>query len=387
MKTTIISVSAVLFFLVFAGTGAALARSSEERPVIGKIPQQVQDRFIEKPEDFQVETWVDNLQVPWSLIFLPDGRALVSERPGNVRLIRDGRLVERPWMKVDVTATGEGGLMGLALHPDFPKQPYVYAMHTYREDGRLYNRVIRLRDEGETGQLDRAIIDKIPGDRVHNGGRIAFGPDGMLYVCTGDARRPEISQERDNLGGKILRLTPDGQVPEDNPFRGSPVYSLGHRNPQGLVWHRRSGTLFISDHGPSGEFGLRGHDLIKTIRAGGNYGWPRSLGVTGSESYLPPLVMWEQATPPAGMTFLDTDLYVATLRSESLVRIHLSLKEDFRVTAIDRLFTKGNKGVYGRLRDVVAGPDGNLYVLTSNRDGRGSEQKGDDRILKLQQRN
>jgi glucose/arabinose dehydrogenase len=354
-------------------------------PVVGESPQKVKDDFIPKPEEFSVEPWVEELEIPWSLAFLPDGRALVSERPGRIRLIRGGRLAKQPYSEIEAAHVGEGGLMGLAVHPRFPQEPYIYAMHTYREGGTLYNRVIRLEDRGETAAKERVIIDRIPGHRVHNGGRIGFGPDGMLYVCTGDIWQAEIAQDLDSLGGKILRLAPDGALPDDNPFPGSPVYSYGHRNPQGIAWHPRTNDLFSSEHGPSGEYDLQGRDIINVIQKGGNYGWPLVLGKAGIKPYIDPIIMWPRATPPAGMTFFNGDLYVATLRSRALVRIELSGKEgSWEVTGIDRLFAKGwSDGVYGRLRDVVAGPDGNLYVLTSNRDGRGSPQPGDDKILRL----
>jgi glucose/arabinose dehydrogenase len=353
--------------------------------VVGEVPQKVEDVYVYKPGDFRTETWIKGLQVPWSLVFLPDGRALVSERPGRIRLIRNDRLVERPYMELEVNAAGEGGLMGLAVHPRFEKEAFIYAMHTYRDKGEIYNRVIRLRDQGESATMDRVIIDRIPGARNHNGGRIAFGPDGLLYVCTGETWTAPIAQELDNLGGKILRLDPDGGIPADNPFAGSPVYSYGHRNPQGIAWHPRTGDLFSSEHGPSGESGLRGRDIINVIQKGGNFGWPIVVGKVGQEPYHDPLIMWEEATPPAGMTFFNDDLYVATLRTRALVRIRLSHAGGaYEVTAIERLFArKGNRGEYGRLRDAVAGPDGNLYVLTSNRDGRGKPHRDDDRILRL----
>ncbi|MBK9260660.1 MAG: PQQ-dependent sugar dehydrogenase [Polyangiaceae bacterium] len=361
-------------------TNAALGN-----PVVGDPPRNVDDVFIVQPGDFHVQTWIQNLEIPWSLAFLPDGRALVSERPGRIRLIKNDRLVEQPYVKIDVASVGEGGLMGLAVHPRFPEEPYVYAMHTVRVGGELFNRVIRLRDHGTTAAMDKVIIDRIPGYRVHDGGRIAFGPDGMLYVTTGDTWEAEIAQDLDSLGGKILRVAPDGSIPQDNPFEGSPIYSYGHRNPQGLAWHPRTNHLFSSEHGPSGEFGLRGHDSIDVIQKGGNYGWPLVLGDVDMAPYVDPIIMWKQATPPAGMAFLNEDLYIATLRSEALVRVELAQRGgSYEVTAIERLFARDwDDGVYGRLRDVVRGPDGSLYVLTSNRDGRGTPRPGDDKILRL----
>ncbi|MEK7246381.1 MAG: PQQ-dependent sugar dehydrogenase, partial [Pseudomonadota bacterium] len=240
---------------------------------------------MEGAPGYRVETWIAGLEAPWSLVFLPDDRALVSERPGRIRLIRGGALEPEPYAVLDVATGGEGGLMGLALHPDFPRVPFVYAMHTYFP-GPLaafhrQNRVVRLRDQGGRGGFDRVVFDRIPGAFNHNGGRIGFGPDGMLYVATGDTYEAELAQDRNSLAGKILRLTPEGEVPADNPFPASPIYSLGHRNPQGLAWHPASGDLFVSEHGPSGEFGLSAHDEINVVVPGGNYGWPKAVGAPG----------------------------------------------------------------------------------------------------------
>ena len=362
-------------------------------PVVGRAPQGVEDRFFPEGEGVRVETWVDRLEIPWSLVFLPDGRALVSERPGRIRLIKEGKVQEEPYALVDVVHTGEGGLMGLALHPEFAKKPYVYAMHTCRKDRDLCNRVIRLRDVGGRGVLDKVIIDDIPGSRLHNGGRISFGPDNRLYVAAGEIFDRELAQDLQSLGGKILRITEEGEIPDDNPFKGSPVYSYGHRNPQGLSWHPETGDLFESEHGPSGESLRFAHDEINVIRKGGNYGWPNVIGAPGQKPYIDPLIVWKKTTPPSGVTFyngkllphLRGDLFVATLRSEALIRIRLRAENHrYEVVAIERWFVEEDRnGQYGRIRDVVAGPDGALYFLTNNLDGRGTPQKGGDKIYRV----
>lgn len=376
----------VLLFLL-AGLGAQ-ARQEEPlpgSPVVGLPPQSSPDVPVPDPGEFTAQTFAENLEVPWSLVFLPDGRALVTERPGRVRLIEDGKLREEPYARISVADTGEGGLMGLAVHPDFPGQPYLYVMYTYREGVNLYNRVERLRDTGDSLLPDRVIVDRIPGARVHDGGRIAFGPDRMLYVCTGDARKPERAQDVKDLGGKILRYTPDGGVPKDNPFEASPVFAFGFRNPQGLAWDPETGALFASDHGPSGEFGLFGNDAVRLVRKGGNHGWPVVLGDVNIIPYVDPVVLWTRATPPAGMAFFGGKLYVATLKSEALVSIGFRQEgARYQAASIRRLFARGPaKGRYGRIRDVVVGPDKALYLLTSNLDGRGTPRKGDDRIVRL----
>ena len=392
--------SALAFIILL---GAWIASASAE-PIVGSAPQKVEDEFVPHPPGYRAVAWVQGLEVPWSLVFLPDGRALVSERPGRIRLIRDGVLQEEPYAVLaaveggkgligfilELAVGGEGGLMGLALHPDFPEEPYLYAMHTYRGPDGVKNRVIRLEDRGDHGRFDKVIIENIPGGLNHNGGRIAFGPDGMLYVTTGETFEAQLAADLNSLGGKILRLTPEGKVPEDNPFPDSPVYSFGHRNPQGLAWHPETGQLFASEHGPSGEFGLRAHDEINMIRPGGNYGWPNVVGAPGLKPYADPLVVWkETAVPPAGMAFYDGDLFVAVLGSGALIRISLTqLGPGYRVERIERWFAQApHETRLGRIRDVVAAPDGRLYFLTSNRDGRGSPRPGDDKIYRLEPTN
>ncbi|MDI6802175.1 MAG: PQQ-dependent sugar dehydrogenase [Thermodesulfovibrionales bacterium] len=351
------------------------------------------DVFLPDGDAIKVETWIENLEIPWSLVFLPDGRALVSERPGMVRIIKDGKLRSEPYARIDVAHIGEGGLMGLAVHPDFPKKTFIYAMHTYKKGDSTYNRVIRLKDLGNSAVFDKVIIDNIPGGRFHNGGRIAFGHDRMLYITTGETFNSEMAQDLKSLGGKILRVTLEGGIPEDNPFKGSPIYSYGHRNPQGLAWHPETGDLFSSEHGPSGEYLRFGNDEINVIRKGGNYGWPKIIGVGERDIYIDPLILWEKTTPPSGITFykgsrlshLKGDLFVATLRGECLIRVRLKKGGDkYRIIRIERWFAEDYKnGRLGRIRDVAEGPDGALYFLTNNRDGRGSPRPGDDRIYRI----
>ncbi len=366
-----------------AGLGLPAAGCSAE---VGPKPQTVADTYVPEPEGVEVTTWVQGLEIPWDLAFLPGGAALVTERPGRIRLIRDGELQPEPYAELEVLRTGEAGLMGLALHPDFPEPPFVYVMHTYRGGDGLANRVVRLRHKGDRGEFDRVILDGIPGGRYHDGGRIAFGPDGLLYIATGETFTRKLAQDRGSLGGKILRVTPDGEVPADNPFPGSPVYSLGHRNPQGLAWDPVTGALFASEHGPSGEVGFGAFDEVNIIRKGANYGWPEVVGAPGEAGYADPLIAWpEVTTPPAGLAFHRGDLYLGTLGSEALIRIVLDRGDGYSVEAIERwLREEGGAARFGRLRAVVKGPDGALYVTTSNRDGRGRVGPGDDRILRIE---
>lgn len=370
--------SIISLFLLFSGSDL----------VSGNFNTISEDILVADNHIIRIETWIEGLEIPWSLIFLPDRRALVSERPGRIRLIKEGTLQKNPYAIIDVAHIGEGGLMGLAIHPEFPAKHYVYAMHTYKKGDSVFNRVIRLKDFGDHGRFDKVIIDNIPGGRFHNGGRIAFGPDGMLYITTGEIFNASLAQDIKSLAGKILRITPEGEIPKDNPFKNSPVYSYGHRNPQGLAWHPATGDLFSSEHGPSGEFFRFGNDEINVIKKGGNYGWPEVIGIKNKPPYIDPLILFEETTPPSGMNFytgnrlphLKDNLFIATLRSECLVRVRLKREDnEYKVLGIERWF----KNRYGRIRDVVQGPDGLLYLLTNNRDGRGKIRPGDDRILRI----
>ncbi len=379
------AIISLLFVVLFSEHGFSF-------PAVGKAPQDVEDAFLPDGDNVKVETWIKGLEIPWSLIFLPDGRALVSERPGRIRLIVNNKLQEKPYISIDVAHIGEGGLMGLALHPEFPQKPFVYAMHTYEKDDSLYNRIIRLKDLGDKAVFDKVIIDGIPGGKFHNGGRIAFGPDGMLYITAGETFEADMAQDLKSLGGKILRVTTEGDMPQDNPYKGSPIYSYGHRNPQGLAWDTER-TLFSSEHGPSGEYFLFANDEINIIKKGGNYGWPEVVGAPGKKPYIDPLIVWKKTTPPSGITFyrggklkhLKGDLFVTSLRGQCLIRI--KLKNDsgrYRVVKIERWFAEDyDEGKYGRIRDVVEGPDGFLYFLTNNKDGRGRPKPGDDRIYRI----
>jgi len=381
MKTFFIMLILILFF---SSPGACTQKE-------GISPQAVEDIFLPEGDRVRVGVWIEDLDVPWSLLFLPEGRALVSERKGVIRLIKNGRLQNKPYAALDVAGVGEGGLLGLAAHPAFHSNPFIYAMHTYSRNGKFLNRVIRLKDDGSTGSFDKIIIDNIPGGTNHDGGRIAFGPDGLLYITTGETFESGLAQDLSSLGGKILRVDPEGGIPADNPFKGSPVYSYGHRNPQGINWQPVTGKLFESEHGPSGEFGHFANDEINVIIKGGNYGWPKVIGAPKLGQYKDPIIVWKRTTPPSGIAFysgdllkhLKGDLFVATLKSQALIRIRLD-KNSEKVILIERWFASNDsKGKYGRLRSVVEGPDGALYFLSNNRDGRGTPKQGDDRIYRI----
>lgn len=335
---------------------------------------------------FKVESVVRNLEVPWSLAF--DGKDLYfTERPGRLQVLRDGEATPSRIAQLRVHAAGEGGLMGLALHPAFRSNRLLYLSYTYAASrGEVLNRVSRYRLDGNLVE-ERVIVDSLPGAGVHNGCRIRFGPDGKLYITTGDAARREIAQEVTSLGGKILRVNEDGSVPADNPFPGSPIFSVGHRNGQGIAWHPVARLLFESEHGPSGFDGPGGGDEINIVEKGKNYGWPVIHHQQSSKGMISPLLEFTPAIAPGGADFCSGkafpqfrgNLFVATLRGRGLVRVVLRKEDPREVARSETLLEK----MYGRLRDVVEGPDGALYVATSNRDGRGNPSESDDQILKL----
>ncbi len=336
----------------------------------------------------RVETVASGLEVPWSLAFTSPARLLVAERPGRIRLIEGGVLLATPLaVLADVESTGETGLMGLTLAPDYESSRFLYLSYAYDSRPGIEVRVVRFRDEGFRLSDRKVIIERIPAARLHAGCRLRFGPDGKLYVTTGDATERELAQRLDSLAGKTLRLNSDGTVPADNPFPGSPIFSLGHRNSQGLDWHRASGLQFQTEHGPSGFDGPGGGDEVNIVEAGKNYGWPLIHHRQSREGLVSPLLEFTPAIAPAGASFvtgeklpsLKGDFLFACLRGERLVRVHLDPKNPRQVVDVDHLFV----GEFGRLREVVGGPDGALYFTTSNRDGRGSVRRGDDRIFRL----
>jgi aldose sugar dehydrogenase len=338
---------------------------------------------------FRVETAAANLEVPWAIAFAPDGRIFVTERPGRVRVIEQGKLRTEPVATIrDVDSVDESGLMDLTLHPQFASNHYLYLAYAYRDDSQRV-RVVRYRETSGSLLEPQVIIENIPSADNHAGTRIRFGPDGKLYVTTGDAVERELAQRLDSLAGKTLRLNDDGGVPQDNPFIGQPnarpeIWSYGHRNAQGLVWQPGSDAQFQTEHGPSGFDGPRGGDEVNIVERGQNYGWPVIHHTQTKEGMIAPLLEYTPAVAPAGALFyrgaafpqFHGDFFFGNLKGEGLIRVKLDAR---RVVDQERLL----QGQYGRIREVAEGPDGAIYFSTSNRDGRGEPAPNDDRILRL----
>lgn len=332
---------------------------------------------------YKAEIVIKGLNVPWEMAFAPDGRIFITERPGSLRVIENGSLRKTPMLELSApfVSKGEGGLLGLALDPSFKDNGFAYAYHSYlHDDGGIRNRVLQLKIGDSTAEINKVLLDDIPGDTNHNGGRLKIGPDGYLYITTGERYEPELAQNKDSLGGKILRLALDGSIPGDNPWPESPVYSWGHRNSQGLAWHPESGVLYSSEHGQSNV------DEINIIEPGANYGWPLIEGdETGGQQAgltIPLLHSGKDTWAPSGMTFISQgpwsgELLVAGLAGEQLLWVSPGAGND--QPSPKALF----EGEWGRIRNVTEATDGSLYILTNNRDGRGDPGPEDDKLIAL----
>ncbi|MER6182835.1 PQQ-dependent sugar dehydrogenase [Streptomyces sp. NPDC001652] len=322
-----------------------------------------------------LRTAATGLDTPWGLAPLPDGDLLVSSRDEATITRVDGKTGKKTELGEvpGVSPAGEGGLMGLALSPDYASDHMVYAYFTSASD----NRVVRMlyeegKPSGEQLGAPDTVFRGIPKGYIHNGGRIAFGPDKMLYAGTGESGNTGLSQDKKSLGGKILRLTPEGDPAPGNPFPDSPVYSLGHRNVQGLAWDSKQ-RLFAS------EFGQDTWDELNAIEPGGNYGWPETEGKSDEGDFRDPIAQWAtDDASPSGIAYAEGSIWMAGLKGQRLWRIPLKGTE---ASADPQAFLEGE---YGRLRTVVSAGGDKLWLVTSNTDGRGDPKDGDDRILQVQ---
>ena len=316
--------------------------------------------------DLNYDVIVDGLNNPWEIVFGPNGDIYFTERDGRIWKMSESG-VAKVIQTFPKSGSVEGGTLGLALHPDFEENNKIYVYQTNLELELYQNKVFSFEVDGDTLSNKQLILDGIPGAPWHDGGRIKFGPDQKLYISTGDAINPGWSQDLSSLAGKILRINSDGTIPNDNPFDSSPVFSYGHRNPQGLAWST-DGLFLSSEHGPSGELGY-GHDEINLILKGKNYGWPKIVGDSSEDSFVNPIIHSGESTwAPSGMVFFDSEkisdftgkFLVGTLRGEHLMVMDIA--NDGSIISSEKMFD----GEFGRIRTAQMSPDGNLYLLTAN---------------------
>lgn len=379
----------LLFILLlnFVGASCSAAESTADFPAISP------SKSVPK---FKVETIATNLEVVWSIVFAPDGRMFFTERPGRVRVIENGNLREKPFFVVpDIELSGESGLMGMVLHPDFTENHFVYLAYGYEDANKNQTvRVARYRATDKTLTDAKTIIEAIPASKYHSGTRLKFGADGKLYITTGDATKQTRAQDLSSINGKTLRLNDDGTIPDDNPFVNTKnarpeIWSYGHRNAQGLDFQPETNLMFQTEHGPSiidgvDLFHRTGGDEVNIVERGKNYGWAKishNMKKMGMET---PLVEYSPAVAPASGMFYRGNLFpdlkgnflFGTLKGEAIIRLVLDKR---KIVSQDKLFLKE----FGRIREIAEGLDGSIYFSTSNRDGRGSPSKEDDRILRL----
>jgi glucose/arabinose dehydrogenase len=339
---------------------------------------------------FRVETVASGLEVPWGFAWLPNGDMLFTERKGRVRIIEKGKLRPDPVFTVpDVEPTGESGLMDITLHPDFAHNNYIYLAYSYNKDGKQV-KVVRYTYKDGKFTEDKTIVDHVPGTALHSGMRCRFGPDGKLYVTTGDSTDWNLAQQTDSLAGKTLRLNDDGSIPADNPFVGKQgfrpeIWTYGNRNSQGLAWQPGTGLLFETEHGPSAFEGKGvGGDEVNILESGKNYGWPEIHHTMTKEGMVAPLLEYTPACAPGSAMFYSGtqfpgfggNFFFGCLVGKRIIRVVLDGR---KVVSQENLL----EGTYGRIREMEQGPDGYIYFSTSNRDGRGSPASDDDRIMRL----
>ena len=315
-----------------------------------------------------IETLAENLDTVWAIDFLPNGKMIFTERPGRVNIYDFDKKEKLVIAEIPITEIAESGLLGIAVDPEFEENNLIYLYYTYEDSNGIYNRVSRFILKDNKLIDEKVLLDKIPAARFHDGGRIKFGPDGLLYVTIGDATNPSTAQDTNSIAGKILRINKDGSIPKGNPFENL-VYSYGHRNPQGIAWNSEKNIFYAAEHGPSRM------DEVNIIQKGKNYGWPATCDELSN--FENPIRCYTEFTlAPSGIAFHNSNLYVAGLRGTQLRKI--TLAEDGKtIIGEEELFSD-----LGRIREVVA-HDGYLYIGTSNYDRRGIPKKGDDKITRI----
>ncbi len=355
-----------IIVIVVAVVFSVLVLTSPDDPIPLPVPNS-------NTENDFVTILAENLDKPRAIAISND-RVFVTEKDGTIKVIQNNTLLESPLATLRGADVFDGGLLGITLHPNFSSNHYMYVFLTYDEDGDLWNKILRITESENKLQNAEVILDKIPGSSFTNGGFIKFGPDEKLYVGTGTVSdASHLPQDLDSLSGKILRLNDDGTFPDDNPFPNSPIYSLGHRNPQGMTWDD-DGNMFVAESGPEKN------DEINLILSGKNYGWPEQQ-CSGNEDFEDPILCFDPSIEPGGILFYSGDsidfespFIMASMRAANLYQL------DFEEGLSSQ---KSILSGIGRVRDVVQGPDGSLYVITSNTDGKGFPDSMDDKLLRI----
>lgn len=361
----ILVIGAITLYM-FIGKQPEPTKKSSQLPSAQKSPS---------PAGASTEVIAEGLDTPWAIAFLPDSSMLITERPGRVRIIDPrGNLVTNSIQIPDVKEIGEGGLLGITIDPEYTSNHFVYLYYTYSgASGNTLNRVARMTYKDASLSDEKVLVDAIPGSSNHNGGRIKFGPDGYLYITTGDAENPSQAQDKNSLAGKILRVTKDGKAAPENPFNNR-TYSYGHRNPQGITWDEK-GNLWETEHGRS--IPISGLDEINLIKPGTNYGWPTIQGNETRAGMTTPIINSGGSTwAPAGVAYTNGTLLYGGLKGQGLFEAKISGN---KISGVLEHF----KNEYGRIRETLLGPNGILYITTSNNDGRGTPKNGDDKVIRI----
>jgi len=394
MKRVIIIFALTAILLIVIASVAANYLGLFKKDLVPGEKRTVQEAQVEgdiEPVEMRIDKVATNLFVPWSIVFLSDSHILFTERNGSIREIKDDNLNSNPlYIFKEVSTQSEEGLMGMVLDPEFDSNGKIYVCLGYSKEKSLFDKVVQVKYEEGVLTEEKVLIDKIPAAQFHAGCRIKFGPDKMLYITTGDATDKGIAQDKASLGGKILRINSDGSIPADNPINNSPIYSLGHRNPQGIDWDPISGNLFSTEHGPSVFDGPAGGDEINLIQKGENYGWPIVSHENSKDGLVSPLVVFTPAIAPASGMFYKGDMFpqfrnhflVGLLKGEGILDVTLDSNRK-QIASYEKI----PEITFGRIREVAQSPNGAIYFTTSNKDGRGKVNAGDDMIYKIVPKN